>query len=115
MAGQALDTIPAELRQHLQGVVIEIAEFVDADVIADMGLSSRLDLLGLYQGVSLRDKSTYDSGGLPDKITLYRQPILMYAHHYGERVDDVVRHVMIHEAGHHFGFSDEDMERIEGS
>ncbi|MGY9002764.1 MAG: metallopeptidase family protein, partial [Rhodospirillales bacterium] len=71
------------------------------------------DLLGLYQGISLDQKSVSDPVPDMDMIFLYRQPILDYAEQTGEAVIRVVRHVLIHEIGHHFGFSDDDMERIE--
>ena len=78
-----------------------------------MGLASPYDLLGLYQGISLDRKGMSDPFPDVDMIFLYHQPILVYAEQTGENLTQVIRHVLIHEIGHHFGFSDEDMDRIE--
>ncbi len=80
-----------------------------------MGLDSPFDILGLYRGVALPHKSVSDPRPALDMIFLYRRPILDYWCESGEDLSDVVRHVLIHEIGHHFGFSDSDMERIENS
>ncbi|MCW5752203.1 MAG: metallopeptidase family protein [Alphaproteobacteria bacterium] len=113
LARQAFATIPDELRRHCEGLVIRIADFPDEDVIEEMELETPFDLLGLYQGVSLERRSTQDSGSLPDMIFLYRRPLLDFWCETGEDLKALVRHVMIHEIGHHFGFSDEDMEALE--
>ena len=78
-----------------------------------MGLESPFDILGLYRGVALPRQSVMDPRAEPELIFLYRRPILDYWCETGEDLVAVVRHVLIHEIGHHFGFSDEDMERIE--
>src|SRR5205823_13281633 len=78
-----------------------------------MRLDSPFDLMGLYRGVALPQKSVSDPQPAIDAIFLYRRPILDYWCETGEDLADVVRHIVIHEIGHHFGFSDEDMERIE--
>ncbi|MCW5731256.1 MAG: metallopeptidase family protein [Alphaproteobacteria bacterium] len=113
LARLAFATIPDELRRHCQGLVIRIADFPDEDVIEEMELETPFDLLGLYQGVSLERRSMQDSGSLPDMIFLYRRPLLDFWCETGEDLKALVRHVMIHEIGHHFGFSDEDMEALE--
>jgi predicted Zn-dependent protease with MMP-like domain len=113
LAHAALLGIPDELRQHVSNIVIRIAEFPDDLIMSEMKLVSPYDLLGLYQGISLDQKSVSDPVPDMDMIFLYRQPILDYAEQTGEAVIRVVRHVLIHEIGHHFGFSDDDMERIE--
>ena len=113
VAREALESIPDELRRHVRDIVIRIAEFPDHDLIEEMGLASPYDLLGLYQGISLDQKSVSDPFPDVDMIFLYRQPIQSYAQQTGEKLTRVVRHVLIHEIGHHFGFSDEDMDRIE--
>ena len=113
IAEAAFQDIPGELRRHVTGVVIRVADFPDDDVIADLGLESPFDLLGLYQGVSLDRKSVLDTPGDPDMVFLYRRPILDYWCETGEDLGHVVRHVLIHEIGHHFGLSDADMDRIE--
>ena len=113
LANRALQTIPAELRRHLGAVVIRVEDFPDEDTEKEMGLESPFDLLGLYRGVDLPRKSVSDPRPAIDMIFLYRRPILDYWCETGEPLHAVVRHVLIHEIGHHFGFSDADMERIE--
>jgi predicted Zn-dependent protease with MMP-like domain len=113
IAADAFDTIPDELRQHLGGVLFRIEEFPDEETEEEMELESPFDLLGLYRGVALTRQSVLNVRTEPDIIFLYRRPILDYWCETGLALHDVVRHVLIHEIGHHFGFSDEDMERIE--
>lgn len=113
IAREALRAIPDELRRHVQNVVVRVEEFPDEDTEREMELDSPFDLLGLYRGVSLDRKSVADAPTDVDMIFLYRRPILDYWCETGEDLVHVVRHVLIHEIGHHFGFSDEDMERIE--
>ncbi len=113
MARAALKTIPEKLRRHVRGVAIRVEEFPDAETEREMGLESPFDLLGLYRGVSLDRKSVSDTPADVDMIFLYRRPILDYWCETGEDLTHVIRHVLIHEIGHHFGLSDEDMERIE--
>jgi predicted Zn-dependent protease with MMP-like domain len=113
MAERALATIPPELKRHLGRVVIHLVEFPDEETEAEMGLDSPFDILGLYRGVALPHQSVMSPTAEPELIFLYRRPILDYWCETGESLYAVVRHVLIHEIGHHFGFSDEDMERIE--
>ena len=113
IAADAFATIPVELSRHVQDVIIRVDDFPDTDVERDLGLESPFDLLGLYQGVALGDKSVMDTPTDVDMIFLYRRPILDYWCETGEDLTHVVRHVLIHEIGHHFGLSDADMERIE--
>ena len=113
LAAAALETIPAELKRHLGPVVIRVEDFPDEDTEDEMGLESPFDLLGLYRGVALPHKSAFAATGSIDMIFLYRRPILDYWCETGEDLAHIVRHVLIHEIGHHFGFSDDDMARIE--
>jgi predicted Zn-dependent protease with MMP-like domain len=113
LAARALATIPRRLRRQLGPIVIRVEEFPDAQTEAEMGLESPFDILGLYRGVALPHKSVSDPHPQVDMVFLYRQPILDYWCETGEDLEHVVRHVLIHEIGHHFGFSDADMERIE--
>lgn len=115
MAKAALAGIPAELRRHIENVVMRVDEFPDAETEAEMGLETPFDLLGLYRGVSIGHKSVIATPDDVDMIFLYRRPILDYWCETGEELADVIRHVLIHEIGHHFGFSDDDMERIENA
>ncbi|MFQ5346748.1 MAG: metallopeptidase family protein [Rhodothalassiaceae bacterium] len=116
LAAAAVATIPDPLRSHLAGVVFRVVEFPDAETLRDLGMEDDpFGLLGLYQGVSLAEKSSLDVPTAPDMIFLYRRPILDYWADSDETLDHLVRHVLIHEVGHHFGLSDEDMERIEAA
>ena len=115
LAQRALDTIPFRLKQHLGAVVIRVEEFPDEETEEAMGLESPFDILGLYRGVALPHKSISDPRPDLDMVFLYRRPILDYWCETGDDLMRVVRHVLIHEIGHHFGFSDEDMARIEAA
>ena len=113
LARVALQTIPAVLRQRTGDVIIRVDDFVDEETEIALGLESPYDLLGLYQGVSLDRKSVSDPSPEADMIFLYRRPILDYWCDSGEDLAHIVRHVLIHEIGHHFGLSDDDMDRLE--
>jgi predicted Zn-dependent protease with MMP-like domain len=113
LAERALAAIPPEIKQHLGPVLIRVEEFPDEETEAEMGLESPFDILGLYRGVALPHKSVSDPRPNIDMVFLYRQPILDYWCETGEDLERIVRHVLIHEIGHHIGFSDADMERIE--
>jgi predicted Zn-dependent protease with MMP-like domain len=114
LAQRALAGLPRDFTEALGPVVIRVEDFPDAEIERAMGLESPFDLLGLYRGVALPHKSVSDPLPGIDMIFLYRRPILEYWCETGEDLSDIVRHVLIHEIGHHFGFSDEDMETIEG-
>ena len=113
LADAAWQTIPERLRRHAEDVVVRVEDFPDDDVCAEMALESPFDLLGLYQGVALHERSVMDPGGVMDMVFLYRRPLLDYWCEYEEDLAHLVRHVLIHEIGHHFGFSDDDMEALE--
>ncbi len=113
MARRALAEIPDELRRHVHDVVIRVEEFPDRETEHAMGLGSPFDLLGLYRGVSIDRKSVLDAPSDIDMIFLYRRPLLDYWCESSEPLEKIIRHVLIHEIGHHFGFSDDDMMRIE--
>ncbi len=113
LADEALATLPATMTRHLGRVVIRVDEFPDAETEAEMELESPFDILGLYQGVALPHQSVFDPRPDNNMIFLYRRPLLDFWCETGDDLYAVVRHVLIHEIGHHFGFSDDDMERIE--
>jgi len=113
LAQTALASIPSRLKRHLGPVVIRVEEFPDEETEEEMGLESPFDILGLYRGVALPRQSASSPRPAIDMVFLYRRPILDYWCETGEPLDRIVRHVLIHEIGHHFGFSDDDMERIE--
>ena len=113
-AAQAIwDALPEQFLAMLGNVTVHVADFAGADTLKAMHIRNPYDLLGLYHGVGLPFKSVLDPASLPDRIFLYRIPILSYTHRNGEPMDRVIRHVLIHEIGHHFGFSDADMVLIE--
>jgi predicted Zn-dependent protease with MMP-like domain len=109
----AVERLPALFRDHLGSVVLRIEDFPDADVIAEMGLDSEWELLGLYQGRHVGMKGDEPSGALPDMIFLYRRPILDEWCQTDDSLEAIVTHVLVHEVGHHFGLSDEAIEAIE--
>ncbi|MDH3472132.1 MAG: metallopeptidase family protein [Rhodospirillales bacterium] len=113
VAREAYAGIPNELRRYVNDVVIRVEDFPDDDTLEDMECETPFDLLGLYRGVDLARRSVLDTPQDLDMIFLYRRPILDYWCEVGEDLTHVVRHVLIHEIGHHFGLSDDDMERIE--
>jgi len=113
IAREQLSSVLQPFRPHLGGVVIRVDDFCDEATEREMGLESPFDLLGLYRGISLDRKSVSDPGGSLDMIFLYRRPILDYWCETGEDLTRIVRHVLVHEIGHHFGLSDDDMHRIE--
>lgn len=115
LARAALATIPEPLRKHLGDIVVRVEDFPDEETEREMELESPFDLLGLYRGVSVEGRENPRTGVEPDMIFLYRRPLLDFWCEEGtEDFAHLVRHVMIHEIGHHFGFSDDDMEAIEG-
>ena len=113
LAREALNLLPPDLKKFTEGVIVQVDEFPDEDVCAEMELETPFDILGLYQGVSLAEKQIEASGGTPDLVFLYRRPILDYWCETGEDLAHVVRHVLIHEIGHHFGYSDDEMETLD--
>ncbi|MEZ5922971.1 MAG: metallopeptidase family protein [Hyphomicrobiaceae bacterium] len=114
LAETAYEQLPQAFREMAAGVVIRVEDFPATDVLDDLGIADELDLLGLYQGVSLDRKSVSDVSLSPDMVFLYRRPILDYwAEHGDETLDRIVTHVLVHEIGHHFGLSDADMTAIE--
>jgi len=115
LAQDAFESIPPELAKHVGEIVFRIEDFPDEETEREMGLETPFDLLGLYRGVALPFQGTGQMQADLDMIFLYRRPILDYWCETGEDLADIVRHVLIHEIGHHFGFSDADMERLEQS
>jgi acetylglutamate kinase len=114
MAEAALSAIPEPLREMVRGAAIVVEETPDDETLAEMGLDSPWELTGLYRGTALTRKSVADVPGEPDMILLYREPILLEWIETGEDLFRLVRNVLIHEIGHHFGLSDEDIDRLEG-
>jgi acetylglutamate kinase len=114
MAERAFAAIPDRLRRHAADVSIHVEEIADAETLEEMGFESDLELTGLYRGTPLHLRSIGDIVRVPDLIFLYRVPILLEWAETGEDLYRLVRNVLIHEVGHHFGFSDEDIATLEG-
>jgi predicted Zn-dependent protease with MMP-like domain len=115
-AAQAvLARLPEVFRRELAGVVLRVEEFATNEQLASLGIEDPYDLTGLYEGVALPERSQWDSEGLPPVITLFRQPLLAEMEDTGVSFGALIRHVVIHEAGHHFGLSDDDMHALEDS
>jgi predicted Zn-dependent protease with MMP-like domain len=114
MAEAAFAAIPKPLRDRVRGVAMVVEETPDDETLAEMGLDNPWDLTGLYRGVPLPQKSVLDVPQEPDTILLFREPILLEWIETGEPLFQLVRNVLIHEIGHHFGLSDADIARLEG-
>ena len=116
LARDAFADLPEDFRSMVGEVTFGVAEFAEDDVLKELEIESPFDLLGLFTGVGLAHASaTSPTGALPNRIWLYRRPILDYWAEHDETLGAVVTHVLVHEIGHHFGFSDEDMESIEAA
>jgi predicted Zn-dependent protease with MMP-like domain len=113
LAALAWQSLPEEFRALCGDVVIRIEEFGADDVLDELGIEDSLELMGLYQGVSLAQKSVSDIPRGPDYVFLYRRAIIDYWADGEETLGHLVTHVLVHEIGHHFGLSDADMELIE--
>ena len=114
LARAALARLPAQFREHLGDVVLMVEDFADDELLAEMGIEDPFDLTGVYEGTPLHEKSIADSGRLPDRIRLFRQPILdEWIARGDETLEHLVTHVLVHEVGHHFGLSDEAMHALE--
>jgi len=106
--------LPAEFRALCEGLVIHVVDFPDDETLEEMDAESEFDLLGLFRGRGLAQRSAIDeTGALPNMVWLYRRPLLDFWCEGEDTLDAVVAHVLVHEIGHHFGLSDEDMEAIE--
>jgi predicted Zn-dependent protease with MMP-like domain len=115
MAEAAWGRLPEEFRAKARDLLIRVEDYPTDEVLDALGIDDPLDLLGLYHGVSLDKKSTTDLAQQPDMVFLYRRPLLDEWAESGETLGNLVTHVLVHEVGHHFGFSDDDMERIEAA
>ena len=113
MAEQAFAAIPAVLRDMVRGTAIVVEEVPDDETLEEMGIENPWELTGLYRGTPLTQKSVLDVPLEPDTILLYREPILLEWVETGEELFRLVRNVLIHEIGHHFGLSDADIDRLE--
>ena len=114
IARAAFDALPEVFRRMAGDALIRIADFADEDVLRDLEIEDAFELTGLYQGVDLARRSVLDPLPHPSMVFLYRRPIL---DEWAERGDvslgDLITHVLVHEIGHHFGLSDDDIDAIE--
>ena len=113
IAAEVFRRLPRKFRALCEGLIIQVDDFPTEEVLDHMGVESPFDLLGLFQGVGLPFRSDSVSGQMPNMVWLYRRPILDYWAEHDETLGAVVAHVLVHEIGHHFGLSDDDIEAIE--
>jgi predicted Zn-dependent protease with MMP-like domain len=116
IARESFAALPAHFRKLVGDVPMRVADFPEDDVLRDLGIESPFDLLGLFQGIGIaHDAAVAQTGQMPNMIWLYRRPIIDYWAEHEETLGAVVSHVLVHEIGHHFGLSDDDMEAIEAA
>jgi len=113
LAEAAIAAMPEQFRRHLDNVVLRVADFADEDVLRELGIENEFDLTGLYSGRSLDRQDSWVSGELPPMIHLYRRPLLDEWADSGVSLEALITHVIVHEVGHHFGYSDAQMHAIE--
>ena len=113
LASEAFRRLPEHFRALCADLVIRVEDFPTDEVLDRMGLQSEFDLLGLFQGVGLPFRSVSDPMQMPNMIWLYRRPILDYWAEHEDTLGAIITHVLVHEIGHHFGLSDDDMMAIE--
>lgn len=113
LAYRTMNFLPHRFQEYTTNILIRVENFPDQDILDGLKLTDKYDLLGLYQGIPLPLKGTNDTIAVPDIIYLFRGPLIRFARENTETLPQLVHHVMIHEIGHHFGFSDFDMEWID--
>ena len=114
LARAALSRLPAAFARHLGEIVLQVEDFADEETLAAVGIEDPFELTGLYEGIALGNKSIDHSGAMPDRIRLFRSAILdEWIERGDETLEHLVAHVLVHEVGHHFGLSDEDMHALE--
>ena len=113
IARQALQSLPEPFADHLRDVVLSIEDFPDDETLDAMDIEDPFDLTGIYEGIPLTERSVDHSGTMPDRIRLFRRPILDEWAGGEDSLERLVAHVLVHEVGHHFGLSDEDMHTLE--
>ena len=113
IARRTLERLPSPFADSLDDVVLRIEEVADPDTARRLGLKHPMQLSGLYEGIPLNLQSVQQSGTLPERVTLYRRPIIAEWQSTRFSLEQLVSHIVIHEIGHHFGFSDDDMHALE--
>jgi predicted Zn-dependent protease with MMP-like domain len=115
LAEEAFRRLPQKFRALCEGLVIRVEDFPTDEVLDHLGAQTEFDLLGLFQGVGLPFRSESAPAQMPNMIWLYRRPMLDYWAEHDESLGDIIIHVLVHEIGHHFGLSDDDMEALEAA
>ncbi len=116
IARSVLVRLQEQFPEHLDHIVLQVEDFADDETLDALGIDDPYELTGVYEGLPLTDKSIDHSGTMPDRVRLFRRPILdEWAERGDESLEHLVAHVLIHEVGHHFGLSDEDMHALEKS
>lgn len=113
IATEAYRRLPAGFRARCEGMIIQVEDYATDEVLDTMGIPNELDLMGLFQGVGLPFQSDSAPVQMPNMVWLYRVPILLYWAEHEESLGHIIKHVLVHEIGHHFGLSDDDMYGIE--
>ncbi len=113
LAREVLQRIPAPFAAHLANIVLVVEEFADEETLAELEIEDPFGLTGLYHGQPVGEKGSTQSGAMPDRIHLYRRPILDEWCDTGDTLKALITHVVVHEVGHHFGLSDKDMHALE--
>ena len=115
LASDVFRRLPRKFRDLCEGVVIRVDDFPSDDVLEEMRAESEFDLLGLFHGVGLPFRAESSPLQMPNMIWLYRRPILDYWAEHDEALGAIIKHVLVHEIGHHFGLSDAEMEALEAA
>ena len=113
LAFDAFARLPQRFRELCEGVRVHVDDFPDDETLEEMTCESEFDRLGLFRGVGLAQSGEVATGQMPNAVWLYRRPLLDYWAEHDESLGHLVTHVLVHEIGHHFGFSDADMARVE--
>lgn len=113
LATLVLADLPGPFRRHCTDIVLRVEDFATPDQLAAVGLFDRWELTGLYEGRPVPERSVWESGEMPPRIWLFRMPLVAEMRATRVTLEALVRHVVIHEAGHHFGFSDAEMHALE--
>ena len=115
IARRTLERLPSPFAESLKDIILQVEPVADAETARRLGLAHPMQLSGLYEGISLNHQSVSHSGVLPERITLYSRSILAEWRSTPVSLEQIVSHIVIHEVGHHFGFSDDDMHALEDS
>jgi len=113
IARHTLERLPSPFAESLSDIVLLIEEVANPDTARRLGLRNPMQLSGLYEGIPLNRQGVQQSGTLPERVTLYRRPIIAEWKSTRVSLEQLVSHIVIHEIGHHFGFSDDDMHALE--